>query len=136
MNPISLRINELVEKYFDNNNSKFAEKASLSEANIRNYRKGTLPKLDFLVNIYENANVNFEWLLIGNGEPILSKGVETVLNEPETSHTSDKEEVLQLLRERIVLLENNRDLYKEQCETLKKLLEDCRAEKISKTTVE
>lgn len=97
MNEISLRINELVEKYFDNNNSKFAEKAQTSEANIRNYRKGTLPRLDFLVNIYENLGVSFEWVLIGVGEPII-KDVEykfNSLNEPSENYKKTHEDELE-----------------------------------------
>ncbi|MBS7231709.1 hypothetical protein KHA90_11795 [Flavobacterium psychroterrae] len=68
MNPISIRINELIEKLFDGNNSKFAKKIGINEANIRNYRKGTLPKVDFIIKIYENIEFNFEWLLTGKGE--------------------------------------------------------------------
>ena len=48
MNPISLRINELIEKLFEGNNSKFANKIGINEANVRNYRKGTQFKIDVL----------------------------------------------------------------------------------------
>ena len=104
MNAISLRINELIEKYFDNNNSKFAEKAGTSEANIRNYRKGTLPRIDFLVNIYENLNVSFEWILLGRGPIIIKENDEVIsLREPTENYKIEENEnkVMQELIEKV-----------------------------------
>ena len=80
MNPISLRINELIDILFEGNNSKFAQKLGINEANVRNYRKGTLPKIDFIIKIYENIEFNFDWLLTGKGEMLRNE--ENLQNNP------------------------------------------------------
>lgn len=67
MADINLRINEIALEEFNDNNSKFAKEMGTSEANIRNYRSNTLPKVDFIIKIVEKLELNFEWLLTGNG---------------------------------------------------------------------
>jgi hypothetical protein len=67
MSSINDRINILVNNFFDGNNSKFAELLNTSEANIRNYRSKTEPKIDVLVQISEKLEINYEWLLTGHG---------------------------------------------------------------------
>lgn len=68
MGDITLKINEIAIEYFSDNNSKFAKTMGTSEANIRNYRNGTLPKIDFLIKLSEKLEINFEWLLLDKGQ--------------------------------------------------------------------
>ena len=67
MNSISLRINELALEIFNGNNTEFALALETSEANIRNYRKNTTPKVDFINLLHEKFEINFEWLINGKG---------------------------------------------------------------------
>lgn len=68
MESISLRINKIVVDLFGGNVSRFAEKVGTNEANVRNYIKGTTPKYDFILSVYQNIEINFEWFLTGKGE--------------------------------------------------------------------
>ncbi|RUT67756.1 hypothetical protein D0817_24650 [Flavobacterium cupreum] len=115
MNPISLRINELIEKLFDGNNSKFAKKLGVNEANVRNYRKGTLPKIDFIIKIYENIEFNFDWLLTGKGE--------ILINKEDTIATPSQKELNDLKDFKIKTLEKEL----ERCEEEKKTLENSKS---------
>lgn len=74
MNSIGQRINELV-KYFSNgNNSDFAAKIGVNEANIRNYiNDRTEPKFNILEKIAINFEINYEWLLTGKGEMLKNR---------------------------------------------------------------
>lgn len=65
---INQKINEIAVQYFEGNNVKFAEKMNTSEANIRNYRSKIVPKVDFLVKLHQDLEINFEWLLIDEGD--------------------------------------------------------------------
>lgn len=107
MNPISLRINELIEKLFEGNNSKFAHKIGINEANVRNYRKGTLPKIDFIIKIYENIEFNFDWFLTGRGD-ILKEN--TLQNDDEKYRPNEliiaKNEIIELLKQENQRLKN------------------------------
>jgi len=67
MNAINARIQLLIEHYANGNNSRFAGMIGISEANVRNYLKGTQPKFDFIAAIAEKFEINYEWLLLGKG---------------------------------------------------------------------
>lgn len=68
MHYTTLKINEIAIEYFSDNNSKFAKAMGTSEANIRNYRNGTLPKIDFIIKLCKNIEISFEWLLLDTGK--------------------------------------------------------------------
>lgn len=68
MNTINERIDLLTEKFYHGNNSKFAKSLGINEANIRNYRANTEPRMDVLKKIHSVLNVNYDWLLNGEGE--------------------------------------------------------------------
>lgn len=57
MTSLSERINSLVDHYASGNVSKFAALVGFSEANIRNYLKGTLPKSEFLSALMDKFDV-------------------------------------------------------------------------------
>lgn len=119
MNSISLRINELIDKLFDGNNSKFAQKLGINEANVRNYRKGTLPKIDFIIKIYENIEFNFDWLLTGKGE---------ILPNPEGKKEKSNED-LNLLKERLNGYKDLNGIYLKKIDYLQNKLDECQSEK-------
>jgi transcriptional regulator with XRE-family HTH domain len=80
-NEISLRIGKLINESFSGNNSKFSRMVGISEANIRNYLKGTQPKADSLAKMSKVLDVSCEWLLLGKGEMFNSKKSSTELKE-------------------------------------------------------
>lgn len=123
MNSISLRINMLIDELFEGNNSKFAQKIGINEANVRNYRKGTLPKIDFIVKIYENIEFNFDWLLTGKGEMLCSNDAKALHSHPELVEKIEKiQKELDFKTEQV-------NFYKEKSIDLEKKLEDCENEK-------
>lgn len=66
MKNINSKINSIAEKFFGGNNSAFAKAMNTNEANIRNYRNNTIPKLEFIINIKEKLGISFESLLSEN----------------------------------------------------------------------
>lgn len=63
MSTINEKINDIAIKEYKGNNSAFAKVMGTSEANIRNYRKETMPKLDFVVKLHDAFGISFEYLL-------------------------------------------------------------------------
>lgn len=61
------RIKHLVEIKAGGKNTVFAQKLGVSEANIRGYTKGVIPKADFLEKVVITYEVNAMWLLTGLG---------------------------------------------------------------------
>lgn len=70
---IGLRISELVDYFANGVNTRFADIVGTSEANIRNYRNGKMPKYDFIYNLCSKFEINCEWLITGNGEMLKSE---------------------------------------------------------------
>jgi len=68
MSTINERIKSLVDHFSKGNNSDFANKIGINEANVRNYIANTEPKFNVLEKIANNFEINFEWLLTGKGE--------------------------------------------------------------------
>lgn len=64
---ISNRISDLVDSFADGKNTKFAELVGTSEANIRNYRSGKMPKFDFIYKVCEKLEISFDWFILGKG---------------------------------------------------------------------
>lgn len=63
------RIKLLVEKKAENKNTVFAQTLGVSEANIRGYIKGVVPKADVLAKIVSSyEDVSPIWLLTGEGD--------------------------------------------------------------------
>jgi phage repressor protein C with HTH and peptisase S24 domain len=78
---IGLRISELVDHFANGVNTKFAELVGTSEANIRNYRNGKMPKYDFIYNVCSVFEINYEWLITGKGEMLKQQKKESPQSE-------------------------------------------------------
>ncbi len=61
------RIASLVDYFGNGKNTVFASLINTSEANIRGYIKGIIPKHDVLEKIVKNLDVDADWLLTGRG---------------------------------------------------------------------
>ncbi|MBQ0029423.1 MAG: hypothetical protein KBT32_03205 [Bacteroidales bacterium] len=61
------RIKHLIDVKAGGKNTVFAQKLNVSEANIRGYIKGVIPKADVLEKIVISYDVNAMWLLTGLG---------------------------------------------------------------------
>lgn len=61
------RISTIVEKFGNGKNTVFASLIGVSEANVRNYKNGVMPKADFLEKIARCFDININWLLTGEG---------------------------------------------------------------------
>lgn len=82
MGNINSKIDRIAEHFFGGNNSAFAKAMQTSEANIRNYRNNTIPRLDFIINVKEKLGISFEFLLSENESIQLSQVNEsTSINE-------------------------------------------------------
>ena len=75
---IHKRIRLLVETFGNNKNTVFACLIDSSEANIRGYIKGVLPKQDILERIVRKLDISAEWLLTGRGEMLKSGTLQPV----------------------------------------------------------
>ena len=84
-------IHERIKHLFDikagGKNTVFAQKLGVSEANIRGYIKGVIPKADVLEKIVISYDVNAMWLLTGLGNDTLpnSEPGNPILATEETS---------------------------------------------------
>lgn len=77
MSSINSKIDVIAIQHFAGNNSAFAKAMDTSEANIRNYRKETVPKLEFIVKLKELFEISFDYLLSDDTEKYLME-----VNEP------------------------------------------------------
>lgn len=66
------RISTIVEKFGNGKNTVFASLIGVSEANVRNYKNGVMPKADFLEKIARSFDININWLLTGEGNMLSS----------------------------------------------------------------
>lgn len=67
------RISTIVEKFGNGKNTVFASLIGISEANVRNYKNGVMPKADFLEKIARSFDININWLLTGEGNMLSSE---------------------------------------------------------------
>lgn len=80
------RISTIVEKFGNGKNTVFASLIGVSEANVRNYKNGVMPKADFLEKIARSFDININWLLTGEGNMLRTESKEE--NIP-IAHPSD-----------------------------------------------
>lgn len=81
------RISTIVEKFGNGKNTVFASLIGVSEANVRNYKNGVMPKADFLEKIARSFDININWLLTGEGNMLRTES-EKEENIP-VAHPSD-----------------------------------------------
>lgn len=83
------RIRLLVEQKANNKNTVFAQKLGVSEANIRGYIRGVVPKADVLAKIVSSYDdISPAWLLTGEGE-MLKSAPSGAMGASETAKTSE-----------------------------------------------
>lgn len=70
------RISTIVEKFGNGKNTVFASLIGVSEANVRNYKNGVMPKADFLEKIARSFDININWLLTGEGDMLRADGAQ------------------------------------------------------------
>lgn len=70
------RISTIVEKFGNGKNTIFASLIGVSEANVRNYKNGVMPKADFLEKIARSFDININWLLTGEGSMLCAESNE------------------------------------------------------------
>ena len=92
MTTINDRIKILVDHFSDGNNSKFASEIGVSEANIRNYISKTEPKFSALEKIVKKFEINYEWLLTGQGVMLKPNMQDLYYNESNTKSNTFLEE--------------------------------------------
>lgn len=132
MDSIGQRINKLVKHFSNGNNSDFAAKIGVNEANIRNYINDRVePKFNIIEKIANNFEIDFVWLLTGEGEMLKSKvsnnNLEPEDNFEEIQGLTDvalydiklSEEKLKNANKRIEILEELVESYKLELKTLK-----------------
>ncbi len=74
-NTIGGRIQQLINEFADGTNTTFAATIGTSEANVRNYINGRLPKSDTLAKIVTCYDVSAEWLLTGRGTMLKNRSM-------------------------------------------------------------
>ena len=67
------KVNDIAVEFFDDNNSKFASRMGTSEASIRNYRSKIIPKIDFIVRLCNEIEINFDWMFNDSGPMKMTK---------------------------------------------------------------
>jgi phage repressor protein C with HTH and peptisase S24 domain len=89
MSSINKKIDDIANEHYAGNNSAFAKVMGTSEANIRNYRKETMPKLEFVVKLREIFEISFDYLLSDYIDPEKSK-----ISEPNTIYKLKTDRVI------------------------------------------
>ena len=108
---ISDRIKELIKTKANGKNTVFAERLGVSEANIRSYTKGVMPKADILEKIVTTYDTNAMWLLTGVGEMFVSE-------EQETHNNSSAESMVDKL---LCIIDKKDDIIRQQAEDIGQL---------------
>lgn len=108
---ISDRIKELIKTKANGKNTVFAERLGVSEANIRSYTKGVMPKADILEKIVTTYDTNAMWLLTGVGEMFVSEG-------QETHNNSSAESMVDKL---LCIIDKKDDIIRQQAEDIGQL---------------
>lgn len=67
-NTFKERIEYLIDTLAGGNTSRFASELGVSEGNVRSYKNGTLPKVDFLEKIVSCYDIDPTWLITGENK--------------------------------------------------------------------
>ena len=124
MSDINNRINEIVVKFFNGNSSKFAAFLETSEANVRNYRTKTTPKIEFLNKIASLLEINYEWLLNGTGSMLRENETKNLVSEPEATYLRKNEAAyVHLLEKQVEQLTKDKELLHEDLKKKQELID-------------
>jgi transcriptional regulator with XRE-family HTH domain len=126
MSNINDRIKDLVLFFANGNNSLFASKLGISEANVRNYISKTEPKFNILEKIANNFEINFEWLLTGKGEMLKQESEIVNLEKNSFEKLSIEEKLKAIFEKSNELEEQNRKMEqktKEDLQTIYSIVE-------------
>lgn len=118
MSIITEKINDIAVKEYKGNNSSFAKAMNTSEANIRNYRKGTMPKLDFVVRLHEIFEISFDSLLSAKPDGSKSKAIKNKSLADDDSRYEILKLENDLLKEKIKFQKEQIEFYKNKIEFL------------------
>jgi len=102
---ISNRISDLVEHFADGKNTKFAELVSTSEANIRNYRNGKMPKFDFIQKVCERFEISYEWFISGKGK-MFSKNIIPEVDKNDIMLLNERSAKYKIIEKQIIPIYN------------------------------
>jgi transcriptional regulator with XRE-family HTH domain len=119
MSTINEKINDIAIKEYKGNNSAFAKIMGTSETNIRNYRKETMPKLDFVVKLHDVFDLSFEYLLSEKIEVGKYKieGEKKIISETELYYKTISAEN-EFLKEKLEFQQEQIEFYKLQIQFL------------------
>ena len=87
MSTINKKIDAIALRHYNDNNSLFAKEMQTSEANIRNYRKSTIPKIDFIIKVKNKLEISFDELLTD------SISNDLILKEPDAVYKLKNENI-------------------------------------------
>ena len=73
-NEIGQRIQEIINKFCNGNNSEFARKLNISESTVRNYIVSGNIRIDIIAKIAEIYDIDIEWLVIGKSPNVDMRG--------------------------------------------------------------
>ncbi|SHL94270.1 helix-turn-helix domain-containing protein [Flavobacterium chilense] len=118
MSTINEKIDDLAIKEYKGNNSAFAKAMGTSEANIRNYRKGIIPKLDFIIKLHEVFGISFEWLLLDKNDEFSSDKTKIECLDIETAEYKLLSLENDLLKERLKFQQEQIEFYKNNIDFL------------------
>lgn len=118
----------LVDEKAGGKNTVFADKLGISEANIRSYIKGVVPKADILEKIVITYEINAMWLLTGLGYyslPNQPEEVEKPLNDNSLLSDFFKQYEPYIQRKDAKIIQQAEEIgrLREQIEQLKKKLQ-------------
>lgn len=122
MKDINFRINKIIVEFFNDNNSKFAAFLGTSEANIRNYRTKTEPKIEYLNKIASELEINYEWLLNGSGSML--RETKNIVSEPTAAYFGKNENpYVRLLEEQVAQLTKDKELLQEDLKKKQEIID-------------
>lgn len=128
------RVKEIIDFYCNGNVNQFSRQINVSQPRISrlfniDQRSGKYPLLSFDIAqsiINKFIDVSSEWLLTGKGsmhKRYVSEDADQILNEPKHSYNKQSNDTLiQLMQDKIDLLEENKELQTQEIQRLKKEL--------------
>ncbi|KAA5532698.1 hypothetical protein F0919_18125 [Taibaiella lutea] len=115
------RLQELINEFAKGNNSRFASLVNSDEAKIRNYLKGTQPKLDFIQSVMNKFEINFEWFILGKGSMFEKEQKKIIIDSCSNENETNNSKVVEISEGIMSLLELIRNDQKDLITNLKNI---------------